>query len=329
MIIDVHAHVLSNDFMAELASSGTFGIELMADNYTYLVPGYGPFDPPIYHFEDRLEGLASRGVDAQLVSPVPTLIAWPGGAPDVEWARRLNQSTAESVAQSGGRFRGLATLCLGEPDKADDELERALDMHGFVGVQIGTYAGDRPLDDASLDPVLTLIEARNLIVFMHPTSADKLERWGDYTLNTVLAWPNETTLAITRMIYAGVFERHPHLHIALAHGGGNLVFMRGRIDLGYNAPQYERNPDCHKNISRPPSTYYQQLFFDTAVGAPEMLNFLIATVGADRVVYGSDEPFEIADPVGAMAMPTVRKLGPPDADAILGGNLAAILDKQS
>jgi len=80
MIIDVHAHVLSNTFMAELARDKTFGIELMDDNYTYLVPAYGPFDPPIYHFEERVAGLASRGVDAQLVSPVPTLISWPGGA---------------------------------------------------------------------------------------------------------------------------------------------------------------------------------------------------------------------------------------------------------
>ena len=328
MIIDVHAHVFSNAFMAELARNKTFGIELMDHNYTYLVPGYGPFDPPIYHFEERIEGLASRGVDTQLVSPVPTLIAWPGGAPDVEWARRLNQSTADSVAQSQGRFRGLATLCLGEPDKAVDELNRALDTHGFVGVQIGTYGGDRPLDDASLDPLFSLMEKRGLIVFMHPTSTDKLERWSDYTLNTVLAWPNETTLAITRMIYGGVFERHPNLHLALAHGGGNLVFMRGRIDLGYTAPKYERNEDCHKNISRLPSSYYQQLFFDTAVGAPEMLRFLIQTAGADRVVYGSDEPFEIADPQGEMAMPTVRSLDSDTADAVLGGNLAAILDAQ-
>ncbi len=328
MIVDVHAHVLSQEFMAELARNKTLGIELMDDNDTYFVPGYGPFDPPIYHLEDRVAGLAMRGVDTQLVSPVPTLISWPGAAADVEWARRLNQSTADSVAQSDGRFKGLATLCLGEPEKAVDELERALEEHGFVGVQIGTYGGDRPLDDPSLDPLYGCIERHGLIAFMHPTTADKLDRWGDYTLNTVLAWPNETTLAVTRMIYGGVFERHPRLHLALAHGGGNLVFMRGRIDLGYHAPKYERNPDCHKNISRPPSTYYDQLFFDTAVGAPEMLNFLIDTVGADRVVYGSDEPFEIADPVGAMAVSTVRSRDPEIADAILGGNLAAILEAQ-
>ncbi|MDA0261752.1 MAG: amidohydrolase family protein [Proteobacteria bacterium] len=194
--------------------------------------------------------------------------------------------------------------------------------------RIGTYAGDRPLDDPSLDPIYDIMERRNLIVFMHPTSTDKLERWRDYTLNTVLAWPNETTLAITRMIYAGVFDRHPKLQLALAHGGGNLVFMRGRIDLGYTAPEFERNPDCHKNISRPPNSYYRQLFFDTAVGAPEMLEFLIKTVGADRVVYGSDEPFEIADPHGDMALSTVRKLAESDANAILGGNLAAILENQ-
>ena len=328
MIVDIHAHVLGPDFMAELARDRTFGIELMDDNATYFVPGYGPFDPPIYRFEDRLAGLAERGVDVQLVSPVPTLIAWPGGAADVEWARRLNRSTAESVARSEGRFKGLATPCLGEPEKTVAELERALDEHGFAGVQIGTYGGDRPLDDPSLDPLYDCIERHRLIAFMHPTSAERLDRWSDYTLETVLAWPNETTLAVVRMIYGGVFERHPRLRLALAHGGGNLAFMRGRIDLGYHAPEYERNPDCRRNISRPPGTYYDQLFFDTAVGAPEALDFLIDTVGPGRVVYGSDEPFEIADPIGAMAMPTVRARGSQVADAILGGNLAAILAAQ-
>ncbi len=105
--------------------------------------------------------------------------------------------------------------------------------------------------------------------------------------------------------------------------------MRGRIDLGYHAPAYERDPDCHKNISRPPSSYYNQLFFDTAVGAPEVLNFLIDMVGAERVVYGSDEPFEIADPVGAMAIPTVTARGSEIAKSILGSNLAAILEAQT
>jgi aminocarboxymuconate-semialdehyde decarboxylase len=325
MIIDVHAHALSPALIEELARSGTFGIEPMGDAIGYTMQGYGPLDPPIYRFDDRLDGLASRGVDLQLVSPVAAMTAWPGGAADVAWARRLNRSTAEVVGQSGGRFAGLATVCLGEPGKAAEELERALDDHGFVGVQIGTYGGDRPLDDAAFAPLFRVMEERRLFVLMHPTNAEDNRRWRDYTLETVLAWPNETTLAAARLIYAGVFERHPGLRLALAHGGGNILFMRGRIDLAYHASGYEKNPDCRKHISRPPSSYYKQFLFDTAVAAPEMLKFLVETVGAGRVVYGSDAPFEIGDPEGAMAIPAVRALGTGAADAILGGNMRAIL----
>lgn len=324
MIIDVHAHALSGGFMRELASNKTFGIEARGDG-TYFAPGYGLLDPPIHQLDGRLHSLASRGVDVQLVSPVAVMTSWPGGAADVDWARRLNQSTADAVAQSAGRFKGLATVCLGEPDKAAEELERALDEHGFVGVQIGSHGGDRPLDDPAFDPLFSLFEKRRLFVLMHPTNAENNERWIEYTLETVLAWPNETTLAVTRMIFAGLFERHPELQIAVAHGGGNLVSMRGRIDLAYRARKFEKNPDCHKNISRAPSTYYRQLFFDTAVASPEMLRFLIENVGAERVLFGSDEPFEIGDPGGAMAIPTVNALGSRTADAILGGNVRTLL----
>lgn len=327
MIIDVHAHVLDDAYLAELAKAGTFGFERQADG-TYAVPGYGPFDPPIYWHEERLKDLARRGVDVQLVSPVPTFLAWPGGAADVAWSRRLNQSTAACVARSGGRFKGLATVPFGEPERAAYELERAVGAHGFVGAEFPTYAGDRPLDHPSLDAVFTACERLGLIVFMHPTSAEAMERWEKFLLTTVLFWPHETTRAVTRLIYSGVLERHPNFHLALAHGGGNLAFMQGRIDLGYNAPKYEYNADAHERIRRPPSTYYKQLFFDTAVGFPPALRFLIDLVGADLVVYGSDEPFEIADPKGEMAVPTVKALGKEVADKVLGGNLAKILAAQ-
>lgn len=327
MIIDVHAHVLDDAYLAELSKSGTFGFKRLLDG-TYSVPGYGVFDPPIYWHEERLNDLARRGVDIQLVSPVPTFLAWPGGGADVAWTRRLNLSTAACVSRSGGRFKGLATVPFGAPDQAAYELERAVGEHGFVGAEFPTYAGDRPLDDPSLDAVFTTCERLGLIVFMHPTSADPMDRWQKFLLSTVLSWPNETTLAVARLIYSGVLERHPNFHLALAHGGGNLAYMQGRIDLGYNAPKYEYNADAHKHISRAPSTYYKQLFFDTAVGFPHALKFLVELVGPERVVYGSDEPFEIADPKGEMAVPTVRSLGKAAAEKILGGNLEAILAAQ-
>ncbi len=141
---------------------------------------------------------------------------------------------------------------------------------------------------------------------MHPNDAEHLGRWQDFTLNTVLAWPNETTLAVARLIFSGVFERYPGIQLVLARGGGNLAFMKGRIDLGFHAPEYEHNPDCHTYIKRPPGEYFERLFFDTAVGGRDQLHFLIEVVTAERVLFGSDDPFEIADAGGVMALPVIE-----------------------
>jgi aminocarboxymuconate-semialdehyde decarboxylase len=237
----------------------------------------------------------------------------------------------------------LAALALGEPVHVVDELRRAVDEHGFVGALIGTYAGDRPLDHPSLEPLYAEIERQGLILFMHPTSAiadppppasgawrqvdQSAPDWGQFTLTTILAWPNETARATSRLIFSGVLERHPGLHLVLSHGGGPLPFLRGRLNLAYSAPDYEYNPDCHAYISKPPGDYFDQLYFDTAVGAAESLHFMIDTVGADRVVFGTDDPFEIGDTGGRMALPALNERDAAESERILGGTIAKIIGR--
>ena len=317
MIIDVHAHVVSEEMLDWLVGTGTFGFSRRGDG-GYCAAVYPELDRGLYAFDERLSGLEQRGVDLQLVSPLPNFLSWPGGAADVDFARRVNASTADCVARSGGRFAGLAAVALDEPDRAVDELDRALGEHGLVGVVVGTFAGDKPLDHAAF-------ERRNLPVLVHPTSAEPLTRWDDYALTIGLAWPSETTLALTRLIFAGTLERYPDLRLIAAHGGGNLLFMKGRLDLTYAASGFAYEPACHAHISRPPGAYYDRLLFDTVVGSCEQLRFLVDMAGADHVVFGTDDPFEVADPVGTMALPEIGALVPAQRDKILGGTIAALL----
>jgi aminocarboxymuconate-semialdehyde decarboxylase len=342
MIIDVHAHVLSADLLGRFARAGAFGLHHNRAGEV-LHRGYGVFDPDVYDHERRFQRMADIGADLQLVSPIANFTTWPGGAADVELARALNESTAQCVAASGGRFAGLAALALGEPARAVEELGRAVEEHGFVGALIGTYAGDRPLDHPSLEPVFAETERRGLVLLMHPTSAipeppassgsswrdaGQLEpSWDQYTLTTILAWPNETARATSRLIFAGTLERHPELHLVLSHGGGPLPFLRGRLNLAYSAPRYEYNGDCHAYITKPPGDYFDQLLFDTAVGAPESLHFLIDTVGAERVVFGTDDPFEIGDTGGRMALPALRDRDPAESQRILGSTLGRLIGR--
>jgi aminocarboxymuconate-semialdehyde decarboxylase len=342
MIVDVHAHVISTSLLDRFARDGAFGLH-HGSGGEVLMRGYGLFDPDVYEHERRLERLGQMGVDLQLVSPIANFTTWPGAAADVELARALNESTAACVAEAGGRFAGMAALAFGEPTRAVEELGRAVDEHGFVGVQIGTYAGDRPLDHPSLEPVFAEIERRGLIVLMHPSSAvadppapagqswRQVDRptpsWDEFTLTTILAWPNETARATARLIFAGTLERHPELKLVLSHGGGTLPFLRGRLNLAYSAPEFEYNPDCHAYISKPPADYFDQLLFDSAVGQAESLHFLIDSVGAERVVFGTDDPFEIGDTGGRMALPALRERDAAEAEQVLGATVARILGR--
>ena len=129
---------------------------------------------------------------------------------------------------------------------------------------------------------------------------------------------------LARLIFAGTLERHPDLRLIAAHGGSNLLFMKGRLDLTYAASGVAFEPACHAHISQPPDAYYDRLLFDTVVDSREQLGFLIEMVGADHVVFGADDPFEVVDPVGAMAVPEINALVPAQRDKILGGTIAAL-----
>jgi aminocarboxymuconate-semialdehyde decarboxylase len=328
MIIDVHAHGLSEEFVLEMANTPNMGLPVeVAGPHQYRVAGYGTLDPLIYDLEGRLESLRRRSIALQLVGPPPPLVSNGARAASVELARRINHSTSWLVANGEGRIGGLAVAPLGEPEFAADELRRAIDEHGFIGVAMSTGAGSRNLDDAAFDTLFAAIEELDLFVFMHSTSTALSATQAGYTLRTLVGWSTETTIAVARMVFAGVFERHPRLKIALSHGGGTLANLIGRIDLGWSAPQYEANAACRANISRAPSSYIRQLYFDTVVADPDVLDFVVTTFGADRVLFGTDFPYEIGDADGKLAMPGIMRRSTADQRLILGGNAQRLLGR--
>ncbi len=318
MNVDVHTHVVSKALLDKWAAAET--TERWSDS-----PESGPIEPGVYEYDERFERMAAMGVDLHLVSPMTSFTTWPGGAADVEFAREINQSTADCVAASEGRFAGMATLALGEAEKAPEELKRTLDEHGFAGAFTGTYAGDRPLDDPSLEPLWAELGRLEIPVFVHPMNPEPTPRWDEYSLTTAINWPNETALAASRLIFAGTLERNPGLKLILSHGGGTLPFLRGRLDLAYSAPKYEFNPDCQANISKPPSEYLDMLYFDTAVASAESLHFLIDLLGAERIVFGTDDPFEVADTGGKMALPALADRSNKERELIRGETISEMI----
>jgi aminocarboxymuconate-semialdehyde decarboxylase len=263
----------------------------------------------------------------QLISPSPRTISDHERVIGVEIARLMNRETAGLVKRGGGRLGGMGVLPLGEPKKAADEIRRAVGEYGFRGACMPTSAAGAPLDLPEFENVWDTLEELGLLVFMHATTAITRGTLGEFTLNTVVAWPTEVTIAATRLIFSGVLERHPALNLVLSHGGGTLPYLGGRLDLAYHAPKHEANPACRANITKPPSHYLAQFYYDTVVASPASLRFLIDLVGADRVMFGTDFPYEIGDAEGAIALSALADSPPAQREKILGQNARAILER--
>ncbi|MEP9355512.1 amidohydrolase family protein [Xanthobacter sp. KR7-65] len=307
MIVDVHAHALSRDFLSELVREGAFGMETCPEGFRFA--GYGPLDPLLFDMAGRLESLERRDIALQLVSPPPRVVSHAGWAADAAFARRLNDQTLAAVGEGGGRLGGLLVPPIAEPERCVAEIRRGLD-EGHVGVALPTSAAGRPLDDPAFAPMWAECARQDCIVFMHPTTGVERPAFGSFTMLQLVGWPSETALCVARLIFAGVLERNSGLKLVLAHGGGTLAMLAGRLDLAYEAPLYEANPACRAHISRPPSQYLRDLYYDTVVAHPKALAYLVDLVGAERVVFGTDFPFEIGDAEGVKALAALDLLGP-------------------
>lgn len=331
MIVDLHAHALGERFLHDLARTPVAGLRAEpGDDGYWVIRRQGDdrkssIDPHLHDLPTRLESLKRRQVQLQLFAPPPFMLAWPGGAAGAELVRALNRASSEIAAQSGGRMEMLSVLALGEPEAAVGELQRAVDDYGVRGVMMPSSAGGRPLDGPEFSALFALIERLGLVVFMHPTSAATSERFGMYGLHVLVGWPFETTLAVTRMIFNGLLERHPALKLVLAHGGGNLVFLRGRLDSAYDATGWEADPYFRAHISQRPSAYLDRLYYDSCALSEQSNRFTIDTMGADRVVFGSDYPFDIGDPEGKRSVPVIDSLPAPDRERIYRGNALRLL----
>jgi aminocarboxymuconate-semialdehyde decarboxylase len=326
MIVDIHAHAASEDFIRITAANPSYGMpyEVRPDD-SYATRGYGAMDRLMWDLDGRLERLERAGIDLQLVSPSPRAISGGDHVIGVEIARLMNRETANLVKRGGGRLTGMGVVPLANPEGADDELRRAIGEHGFQGVCLPTSAAGKPLDLPEFAGVWDTLEELGLLVFMHATTAITRDTLGEYTLNTVIAWPTEVTIAAARLIFSGVMERHPALQLVLSHGGGTLPFLAGRLDLAYHAPRHEANPACRAHISKPPSHYLRHFYYDTVVASPASLRLLIDLVGAERVMFGTDFPYEIGDADGAIARPVLEQLASDQRDRILGQNARDVL----
>lgn len=208
----------------------------------------------------------------------------------VELARFHNDQLSEMVKKYPDRFAAMATLPLQVPEEALKELARATKTLGLRGVEIGSHVGTRELGDEVFWPIYQALEDLDLPILIHPHHVAGLDRLMDFYLNNLIGNPLDTTIAAAKLIFSGVVEKYPRLKIVLAHGGGQFPFIIGRWEHGYQV-----RPECKEKVHRPPMAFFKNFYFDTITHNPAALRYLISFAGSDRVLLGSDYPYDMAD----------------------------------
>jgi aminocarboxymuconate-semialdehyde decarboxylase len=184
----------------------------------------------------------------------------------------------------------VAAVPLQDVPAAVRELEHAVGALGLVGVEIGTTVNGRALDDPGLDPFFASAEALQVPVLVHPSYVGTRPGLEAFYFTNVLGNPLETTMAAMRLIAGGVLDRHPKLVLCLAHGGGFLPYQLGRLRHAATV-----RPEL-RHLKRSPLEYLNQFYFDSITHHPLALRYLIEWAGADRVMLGSDFPYDMGDP---------------------------------
>lgn len=325
--IDIHCHIATPASRETVASHRRpeyepYDFFMGADSRernTIMLPGIASrlVDPAA-----RLEPMDRMGVDVQgLATFVSEYFYWAPAGAAAEAARVQNDNVAAAVASHPDRFAAFgATVPLQDVDRAIAEMDRAVDDLGFRGLQIGGTVDGHNLDEARFRPFWAAVEAKGVPVILHPNGYPESQRFGDYFLVNCIGNPLETMVAATRLIFSGLFVEHPGVELVLLHGGGYLPFYCSRADH-----TWEVRPETRVRIpDHPPSHYMKQLHYDTMVFQPLYLRHLIEVVGADRVMLGTDFPFDMGeeDPVGLVD--ATDGISAEDREAILGGNAARL-----
>lgn len=321
--IDIHCH-LATPAAAELIAPHKrpehepYDFFMGADSKAQNSVMFPDIVEPLRNAPARIEYMDRMGIQIQgLATFVSEYAYWAPPSVGAEAARLQNDHLAEAAANQPDRFVPLgATVPLQDVDLAIAEMDRAVDGLGFKGLQIGGTVAGANLDEPQFRPFWQAVAAKGIPVILHPNGYEESHRFGSYFLTNCIGNPLETMVAVTRMIFSGLFEELPNLKLVLLHGGGYLPFYCSRADHTWKV-----RPETRVAIpDRPPSDYMKQLYYDTVVFQPLYLRHLVEIVGAARVMAGTDFPFDMSevDPIGLID--ATEGLSQEEKVAIKGGN---------
>ena len=322
MIIDFHNHYYPPEYLdAVKKGPARVRIDYDADNnprlhypgdYNILVPGHRDLD--------YREGvLREHGIDKQLITFTTPGVHFEEPSAAVTMARAINDAYSREV-QRRKHFIALATLPLNNPAESVRELERAMNDLGLPGAMVFSNVNGTPLADAAYEPLWKKANDLDAVIYIHPAHPANVQGMEHYWLTALVGFLFDTTLAAAHLVFAGVPERFPRITWALTHMGGALPYLAERSDRGYEA-----FADCRRNISRPPTEYFKQFYYDTVNFNPDAIEFAIKFAGADHILAGSDYPHQIGSIPKMLESLKRINVSEKERQMILGGNAARLL----
>jgi aminocarboxymuconate-semialdehyde decarboxylase len=322
-IIDFHNHFYPPAYL-EALRSGSSAVKVAIDedgnpriyypgDYNVAVPGHRDIDY-------REQVLIEHGVDTQVITLTTpgTHVETPATA--ARFASLVNDRFAEIRENKRGRFAPLATLPLNDPAASVKELNRACRELKFPGVMLFSNVNGAGLNEEQFWPIYEAANDLGAVLYIHPTHPVGVEAMTDFWLMPLVGFLMDTTLAAAKLVFSGIPERFPRIRWVLTHMGGAIPYLAERLDRGFEAFS-----ECRAHISRPPTSYLKQFYFDTVNFDPNAVELAIAFAGVDHILAGSDYPHMIGSIPKMLA--TIRGLNRSDADkaAIFGGNAARLL----
>ena len=322
-VVDVHTHMLNEDFLRLLRKhGGGYKVRKVLGGQTGIFKDGAPFMtlmPGMFDYELRIRAMDAAGVDIAIVTLTSPNVYW--GSPQISLsaAKIMNDDMAAQQRRHPGRIRFMCSLPWQHPKLALAELKRACDELGAVGVMVLANISGKSLTDKTFNPIWREIDRRGLPVLVHPSAPPGTAELDvmRYNLIASVGFMFDTSLAVARMIFDGFFERHPDLKLIAAHGGGTLPYIAGRLDICF-----DNMPACREKISIRPSEYLRRIFYDSVVFQQESLELALKVGGTANVLYGSDYPHNIGDMKGCLAR--VDALPPAQREAVRGGNAMRI-----
>ena len=299
----------------------------------YALAGMFRGKPPLFDERARLAQLDANGIDVAVLVPLPWLETFPRLGADrsaaVAAARLMNDEIARVVAAEPKRFRGVAILPGVDPDAMVEELHRAVQELRFLGGYVPVGPTVKRMDHPDYEALYRAINELDAMLWLHPSrppipdyadeAASQHQEW------QTIGWPHDTTSAMHRIVFGGVFERYPGLRIMTHHHGGFLPYSAPRL-IGAWANFEKAGMGLETKISKPYIDHFKKFLCDTAVFdfSPKVLELALDFFGPDRVLFGSDAPFGAGN--GQAFLTAARRsveamdVSPEVRNAILVGN---------